>query len=108
MTEKDRVQTLLSEGVEFAEMMLKEHGEFHPYGWAMNSKGEPISVAMDMGQEFPVASEVIEELFDTFREKGIVGEYIATAIFYDVRVFLPNSDIKSDACLLYTSDAADE
>ena len=104
MSEKDRVQILLGEGITFAEMMLKEHGEFHPYGWAMNPEGEAISVAMDMGQEFPTGKDVIEELFNNFRSKGKEGEYIATAVFYDVRVILPNSDVKSDAIAIALDD----
>ena len=104
MSEKERVQTLLDEGIKFAEMMLMEHQEFHPFGWAMDSNFDPISVAMDMGVEFPPAQEKIEAYFDTFRREALAGNYIATAIFYDVRVVPPNSEIKSDAVAVALDD----
>ena len=104
MLEKDRVQTLLDEGIKFAEMMLKEHQEFHPFGWAMNPSAEPVSIAIDMGEEFPSSQDTILALYNTFADEGKVGNYIATAIFYDVRVVPPNSDIKSDAIAVALDD----
>lgn len=104
MSEKGRVQILLDEGIKFAELMLIEHQEFHPFGWAMSSTGEPISVAMDMGEDFPPAQEKIEAYFTAFRREALASVYIATAIFYDVRVTPPNSNIKSDAIAIALDD----
>ena len=104
MSEKERVQILLDEGLNFAEMMLIEHQEFHPFGWAMSSNFDPISVAMDMGVEFPPAQEKIEAYFDTFRREALAGNYIATSIFYDVRVTPPDSESKSDAVAVALDD----
>jgi hypothetical protein len=77
--------------------MLNEHGEFIPYGEALNSSGEIISIAGDTGEESPSSKDVIKLLTDYFIEQAIIGNFEATALVYDVRVSLPGSDEVSDA-----------
>jgi hypothetical protein len=81
----------------FAEQMLKEHGEFFPYGQALDSKGSIVAVGAHDGHEHPPSADVIRLLKQGFISGASTGKYQATALVYDVRVQLPNTGIKSDA-----------
>lgn len=94
---KQDVEALMNEWVVFAKRMLNEHGEFHPYGAAMRSDGEIISIAGDTGEEMPPSQELIELLRNGFQQEAAKGEYKATGLFYDVRITLPSSTEKTDA-----------
>jgi hypothetical protein len=90
-------ETLMNSVVPFAERMLKEYGEFFPFGGAMRPSGEIVSVGGKTDQERPPSAEVIKLLRDGFATAARKGEYKATAIVYDVRVVLPDTGMKSDA-----------
>ena len=96
---KSDVEELMNDavGVAFADRMLREHGDFFPYGAAMKQDGEIVSVAAHDGTEHPPSQELISLLKGAFRQSVAEGEYIATAIFYDVRVSLPKEGGKTDA-----------
>ena len=94
---KEDVEKLMNEGVGFADQMLREHGEFHPYGSAMTPQGEIVSVAASDGTELPPSTDLIELLKGGLRQAVEERKYKATAIFYDVRVELPDGSGRSDA-----------
>jgi hypothetical protein len=94
---KIECETLMNSALPFAEQMLKQHGEFFPYGAALNSKGSIVSVAAYEGEERPRSTEVIRLLKQAFVRGASSGEYKATALVYDVKVTLPSSSEKSDA-----------
>lgn len=94
---KQDVEALMNDFIGFAEQMLSEHGEFFPYGAAMKPNGELVSVAGYAGTEQPPSQEIIDLLNDGFVNAARSGEYKATALFYDVRVSLPDDGTKSDA-----------
>jgi len=94
---KDEAQQLMDSVLPFAEQMLNKHGEFVPYGGAMKSNGEIISVAGTDGEEQPKSTDIIQILQDGFRNEAENGNYKATAIVYDVRVRSPERGDPSDA-----------
>lgn len=94
---KEECEKLMTDVLPFAEKMLKEHGEFYPYGGAMRPSGEIVYVAGYDGTEHPPSMEVIKLIREGFIQSGRSGEYKATALIYDVRVVLPNTGQKSDA-----------
>lgn len=94
---KEESQQLLDAVLPLAEQLLTEHGEFFPYGGALTQEGKIVSVAAYDGDEHPPSSEVISMLQNAFISAADSKEYKATALVYDVRVPLPESDEKSDA-----------
>jgi len=94
---KAECETLIEAVLPFAEKMLKQEGEFFPYGGALKSTGEIASIASYDGREQPPSSDVIALLKYGFVDGAKSGKYKATALVYDVRVVLPSSGEKSDA-----------
>jgi hypothetical protein len=98
MTEaKHESESLMNAALPFAERMLQQHGEFFPYGAALDSSGKVVSVAGYDGRETPPSADVIRLLRQAFVSGAKGGKYRATALVYDVRVALPGSETKSDA-----------
>lgn len=90
-------QALVNSVLPFAKQMLTTHGEFIPFGGAMRTSGQLVSVAGYDGNEHPASVDVIALMKDGFVAAARQAEYKATAIVYDVRVQLPSGNEKSDA-----------
>lgn len=95
--QKADVEKLLDAFLPFAEKMLAQHGEFLPFGGAMKPSGEIESVAAHDGREQPPSQDVIDLLAEGLQRGAAAGEYIATAIVYDVRVRPPGQADVTDA-----------
>ena len=54
---KRESQDLMNAAIPLAERMLREHGEFFPYGAALASDGEVLSVAGYDGREAPPSAD---------------------------------------------------
>lgn len=92
----------------FAEKMLREYGEFYPYGGYIKSYGAIVDAgASDPDTDHPKSADLIYVLRSSLREKATAGERTATAIVFDVKVTLPASDQKSDAIQLCIDHAED-
>ena len=96
-TAKAESENLMNSALPFAEQMLQKHGEFFPYGQALDMQGKVVSVGASNGQEHPPSAEIINLLKQAFVQGAKAGKYKATALVYDVRVQLPSSGAKSDA-----------
>lgn len=81
----------------FAEQMLEKHGEFFPYGQALNTEGKIVSVAGHSEQQQTQSSEMMQIIKSGFIQGAKSGQYKATALVYDVRVTVPSTGKKSDA-----------
>lgn len=78
--------------------MLREYGEFYPYGGYVKPDGEIVHVGAKSGHtDHPKSQELIDLLQGSFREMARAKQCKATAIICDVKVKLPDSDRKSDA-----------
>ena len=97
MKPKQQVEELMNEGIAFAERMLREHGEFFPFGIVRKSDGSIQHVGAWDGREQPPSTDLIELINQGFRTGADSGEYVATAIFFDVLTTPPGSSAKTDA-----------
>jgi len=70
----------------FAEEMLKKHGEFFPFGAAVNTTGEVTAHATYDGNETPPSEEVIASLVQSFQAEARAGKIRASGICYDGRI----------------------
>lgn len=89
-------EALMTSVLSLAKEILSNHGEFLPFGGAMSSNGELVSVAGYNG-EHSQSTELIRLIKDSFIDAARKGEFKATAVVYDVRVALPSTGEKSDA-----------
>jgi hypothetical protein len=80
---QDDVDGLLNAALPFGQGMLEKHGEFFPYGVALNDDGESRMVAGYTGDEHPPSLEVLALLVDGLREHR--DGLRAAAIVSDVR-----------------------
>jgi hypothetical protein len=96
-TPKDEATDLMRMLVPFAEKMLREHGEFYPYGGVMMPDGSMQHFAASDGTEQPKSSDLIDLLLAKFREDGRQRRYKATGIVYDARTIPPGATEKTDA-----------
>ena len=99
-TPKAECENLMNSALPFAEQMLREHGEFFPYGAALKGNGEMASVAGYDGREKPPSNDIIRMLKQSFVQGAKSGDYKATALVYNVKVTLPSSHQKSDAIVV--------
>lgn len=106
MNQKIEAEKLMNEMLPVAEKMLRQHGEFLPYGGYMKPTGEIVHVgAKDPNTDRPKSKELIAILQNSFRTMAMNKECNVTAIVFDVVVPLPNSNRKSNAiqfCLDHT------
>jgi hypothetical protein len=96
-TAKSQAEALLNEVLPFAEQMLCNYGEFLPYAGALRPSGEVVSIGGDDGREHPPSKDLIDLLANGLREGASGGEYVATALVYDVRVTPPSANEPTDA-----------
>jgi hypothetical protein len=98
MNQKEEAEVLLNAVLPVAETMLRQHGEFFPYGGYMKPDGSIVHVAAtDPDTEQPKSKDSICVLRTSFQELARNNQCKAVALVFDVRVALPNADSKSDA-----------
>ena len=88
---------LLNVALEFAQKMLKEHGEFYPFGASMGTDGKITMDGAATGREHPPSKELLDLLSESYTQRASTGGLRAAAICADVRVPPPGSDQKTDA-----------
>jgi len=86
---KREVEFLMSEGVPFAEKLMREDGEFVPFGAVMLPDGLIQTVGTPGESDDVTAEGALEQLLLSFREGAENGRYKATALFVNVRVRNP-------------------
>ena len=81
-----------------AEKMLRQHGEFYPYGGYLKPDGMIVDVgAADPDTARPKSKDLIYVLRSSFQEMAMARQCKVVAIVFNVAVNLPNSNRKSDA-----------
>jgi len=95
---KQDYNALLDALMPFAEQMLKQHGEFFPFGAAINPAGEVTAHATYDGTETPPSEEVIALLVRGFQAGAREGKIRAAGICYDGRIIQDGK--KVDAVIL--------
>src|SRR3954468_16455819 len=66
---RDDYNTLLEQLLPFAEEMLGKHGEFYPFGMALDEDGEVVAYESDGHGEMPPSEELIDSLVSIFLAK---------------------------------------
>jgi hypothetical protein len=95
---KQDSETLVQDVLPFAKQMLREHGEFFPFGGYTKPNGEIVHVgARDKLTDRPESSDLIGYLRPAFRRKAHAEEIVAGAVVCDVLVVPPGGSEKSDA-----------
>ena len=94
--ERDELETLLDPLLDFAQDLLRKHGEFFPFGGTIDNDGQVALSAAHTGDERPPSQEVIDLLADGMRAQASAGQIRAAAICYDSRV-TPEGGAKTDA-----------
>ena len=98
MSAKQESETLMNALLPVAEEMLRQYGEFYPYGGYMKPDGTIVQVgASDPDTDHPKSKDLIYVLRSSLRDLAERDECKATAVVFDVTVTLPNSERKSDA-----------
>jgi hypothetical protein len=94
---KAECEVLLNEAMPFAQKMLREHGEFYPYGYEMNPAGDIKLVAGYTGADHPKSQTIIDLLVEGFKKDAAANKIRATALVYDMLVVPPGASAKTDA-----------
>jgi hypothetical protein len=94
---KSECELLMNSALPVAKQMLQEHGEFFPFGLALNAKGQVLTVAGHDESEHPTSEDFIRQVKQTFVARAAAGEYRATALVYEVQVQTPNRGVSTDA-----------
>jgi len=94
---KSECEQLMNSALPRAKQMLQEHGEFFPFGLALNARGKIVAVAPYDQREHPTSEDFIRQLKHVFGVQAKAGEFRATALIYDVRVEAATKGEKTDA-----------
>ncbi len=82
----EKLHQLLTYCIEFAEMMLKDSGEFYPFGAVLDPEHEIRAVGADIGNEHPSPGELYQFLGNAFIQQAKSGEISAAAIACNVNI----------------------
>jgi hypothetical protein len=92
-----QLEELFTAAVEFAQRMLSEFKEFHPFGVSMSPNGKVAMVGGYTGSEHPPSAEILALLQGAFRSQAAEGSIAAAGVCLDVRVVPPGASEKTDA-----------
>src|SRR5438128_8489993 len=107
MNAKQESEKLMNAILPLAEKMLRQYGEFYPYGGYLKPDGMIVDMgADDPDTERPKSKDLIYVLRSSFREMASAKQCKAVAVVFDVTVNAPNSNRKSDA-IQFCVDHAD-
>ncbi len=99
-------ELLLKTNMPFVEDLLVQYGEFFPVASAIKVTGEIVQVGTYGGSDCPLSSALIEDLKTALKAKQ--ADYLTVAVFYDVHVTNPNTNIKTDAIAVFIETLAEE
>ena len=83
---KSECEQLMNSALPMAKQMLQEHGEFFPFGLALNAEGKVVAVAPYDRREHPTSEDLIRQLKHVLGAQAKAGEFRATALIYDARL----------------------
>ena len=98
MNAKEESERLMNSVLPLAEKMLRQYGEFYPYGGYMKLDGTIVDVgAEDPDTDRPKSKDLLHVLRSSFRELAGTKQCKAVAIVFAVSMKLPRSNRESDA-----------
>jgi len=90
------LQSLVDSLLPIAQSLLRNQGDFHPFGATMDSDGRIQWIAADSGAEFPEAQTLIEMMTELIKKKACALEIRSAAICYDCLTVPPGDNVKTD------------
>lgn len=99
-TAKDDFEQLVNAGLPHAQEMLREHGEFYPFGAVLMPDGKINMVAGPAHEEVPPVETVIAFLMEGFRAGAAELDYKAIAIFSNVNVSFGQEPIPEETAAI--------
>jgi len=98
MTPQQNSESLMNALLPLAEKMLREYGEFYPFGGYMKPDGNIVVFgAVDPDTDHPKSKDLLYVLRSSLQETAHRNECKATAVVFGVAVTPPSSTHKSDA-----------
>ncbi len=98
-------ERLLNSTLPFVIELLKENGEYFPLASAIKTNDSIAQVGTYDGDEMPLSIKLITDLKNAFRAKS--EDYKTIAIFYDVSVLDPNTNLKKDSIAVFLENKTD-
>jgi hypothetical protein len=98
MNAKQESERLMNAVLPLAEKMLRQYGEFYPYGGYMKLDGTIVDIGVeDPDTDRPKSKDLLYILRNSFREMAETNQCKAVAMVLSVSVKLPRSNHESDA-----------
>ena len=85
------LDALMSALLPFAQRMLSKHGEFYPFGAAIDRDGQVRLMAGGADTDRPLANQIIDALVTGFRQAAAEGEVRAVGLCFDARTIPPGA-----------------
>lgn len=96
METKDK---MIEYGIEFASKLLRDFGEFHPFGAAIDKNEKIVAIGGWNGEEYPNPKDLLKLLSDSLVGSMRKGEYKMGLIVYNG--YTMKDGIKTDAINMY-------
>jgi hypothetical protein len=98
-TPRDELDALLNAVLPFAEQMLRQHGEFYPFGATIGRDGKISLIQADLGEaeDIPDSTELVHILYEGLRDQALRGEIRGGAVCMNVSIRPDGSDEETDA-----------
>ena len=92
MSQKDNFEAMLSFLLEYAQIMLRDEGDFYPFGAGMSPEGDMLAANTETASETPAPHEVIASLHTVLSRQAARGEIDTAGICMDVDIRPPDSE----------------
>jgi hypothetical protein len=98
-TPRDELDALLNAVLPFAERMLRQHGDFYPFGATIGRDGKIALIQPSLGEdeEIPEPPEIVHVLYQGLRDKALRGEIRGGAVCANVSMRHDGKDEETDA-----------
>lgn len=81
-----QLHALLTYCLDFAQIMLKDSGEFYPFGAVLSPDGKVVAVGGSNGDEYPKAQEIYQLLAEALTFDAKSGKIFGAALAANVNV----------------------
>jgi hypothetical protein len=105
---QQRMDQLLDQSIQKALMLIREHGEFYPFGVTRVENGDFTLVQAKMDTDTPTSNQVAEKLFAGLKQDASRNLFTSAAVVSDVRLRDPQTQRVSDAIRVHLEDAQGE
>ena len=95
--DKNDLNEMLNFLMEFAKLMVKEHGGFYPFGAGMDEENRMTSLGLESDTDYPASKDVLALVHSALVKQATAGEIKASGICMDVHIVPPGSEEPSDA-----------